>query len=96
VSVTEPPDLEQLGVVFSKKNSVPNAYVDVNAAMLEVIELMRSNSTATSDPHLIMNAIEAMTPMSEGVRELLISTSKGDPHRAALDGAIDDRAGGLQ
>jgi PAS domain S-box-containing protein len=80
-----------------------NEHLDLNEAILEVIELTRGEAVKNyvsirtdlaaglplieSDRvqlqqvivNLIMNAVEAMSGMSEGPRELLISTAKTDP-----------------
>jgi hypothetical protein len=53
----------------------------------------RSSPTATSDPNLIMNAVQAMIGVSEGSRELLISTGK-DASSGVLV-AVQDTGSGL-
>jgi PAS domain S-box-containing protein len=103
---------------LSKKTSLRDERVEINVAILEVIELTQSEATkhgvsvqtelADGLPlirgdrvelqqvilNLIFNAIEAMSGMGEGRRELLITTVRTDPGEVLV--AVRDSGPGLE
>jgi PAS domain S-box-containing protein len=102
---------------LSKKAPPRKERVDINEAVLEIVELTRGEMTnnavsvklqlAESLPavqgdrvqvqqvilNLLINAIEAMSAMSEGPRELLISTGESEPGDVLV--AVRDSGPGL-